>query len=452
MDRTLTEGPVMKSMLRFALPMILGNLLQQCYNVADTLIVGRFLGPDALAAVGSAFTLMTFLTSILLGLCMGSGTAFSIRFGQRDEKGLQEGMCASFVLIAAITALLNLLVFLGLDWLLLFLQVPAKVTGLMREYLLVIFCGIAATFLYNYFACLLRAVGESVPPLIFLAVSATLNIGLDLWFVLGLQRGVAGAAEATVISQYVSGIGLGLYTWFRRPGLRIKRFRLRLSRIREIAGFSLLTCVQQSVMNLGILLVQGLVNSFGTTVMAAFAAAVKIDAFAYTPAQDFGNAFSTFIAQNYGAGRQARIRAGVKGAVLASFVFCSAVSAAVWVLAKPLMMLFVSEGETAILAEGVRYLHIEGAFYCGIGCLSLLYGLYRAVGRPGMSVVLTVISLGTRVALAYMLSAVPAFGVTGIWWAVPIGWALADAVGLAYYCLRRGALLEGRGRLAVPAR
>src|SRR5699024_3543242 len=175
-------------------------------------------------------------------------------------------------------------------------------------------------------------------------------------------------------------------------------------------GFSFLTCVQQSVMNLGILMVQGLVNSFGPTVMAAFAAAVKIDAFAYTPAQDFGNAFSTFIAQNYGAGRQARIRAGVKGAVLASFVFCSAVSAAVWVLAKPLMMLFVSEGETAILAEGVQYLHIEGAFYCGIGCLSLLYGLYRAVGRPGMSVVLTVISLGTRVALAYVLSAVPAFG------------------------------------------
>ena len=163
--------------------------------------------------------------------------------------------------------------------------------------------------------------------------------------------------------------------------------------------------------------------------MAAFAAAVKIDAFAYTPAQDFGNAFSTFIAQNYGAGRQARIRAGVKGAVLASFVFCSAVSAAVWVLAKPLMMLFVSEGETAILAEGVRYLHIEGAFYCGIGCLSLLYGLYRAVGRPGMSVVLTVISLGTRVALAYLLSAIPAIGVVGIWWSIPIGWFLAHRLG-----------------------
>ena len=441
MDRTLTEGPVMKSMLRFALPMILGNLLQQCYNVADTLIVGRFLGPDALAAVGSAFTLMTFLTSILLGLCMGSGTAFSIRFGQRDEKGLQEGMCASFVLIAAITALLNLLVFLGLDWLLLFLQVPAKVTGLMREYLLVIFCGIAATFLYNYFACLLRAVGESVPPLIFLAVSATLNIGLDLWFVLGLQRGVAGAAEATVISQYVSGIGLGLYTWFRRPGLRIKRFRLRLSRIEEIAGFSLLTCVQQSVMNLGILLVQGLVNSFGTTVMAAFAAAVKIDAFAYMPVQDFGNAFSTFIAQNYGAKNEKRIRAGLRGAVLAALLFCLVISAAVWIFARPLMLLFVDSGETAILAEGVRYLRIEGAFYCGIGCLFLLYGLYRALGKPGMSVVLTVFSLGTRVGLSYLLSAIPGVGVTGIWWSVPIGWALADLVGIVYYKVHKKRLL-----------
>ena len=441
MDRTLTEGPVMKSMLRFALPMILGNLLQQCYNVADTLIVGRFLGPDALAAVGSAFTLMTFLTSILLGLCMGSGTAFSIRFGQRDEKGLQEGMCASFVLIAAITALLNLLVFLGLDWLLLFLQVPTKVTGLMREYLLVIFCGIAATFLYNYFACLLRAVGESVPPLIFLAVSAALNIGLDLWFVLGLQRGVAGAAEATVISQYVSGIGLGLYTWFRRPGLRIKCFRLRLSRIREIAGCSLLTCVQQSVMNLGILLVQGLVNSFGTTVMSAFAAAVKIDAFAYMPVQDFGNAFSTFIAQNYGAKNEKRIRAGLRGAVLAALLFCLVISAAVWIFARPLMLLFVDSGETAILAEGVRYLRIEGAFYCGIGCLFLLYGLYRALGKPGMSVVLTVFSLGTRVGLSYLLSAIPGVGVTGIWWSVPIGWALADLVGIVYYKVHKKRLL-----------
>ena len=208
----LTQGPVMKTMLRFAVPMILGNLLQQCYNVADTLIVGRFLGPDALAAVGSSFTLMTFLTSILLGLCMGSGAVFSIRFGQRDERGLKEAVFASFVLVAAVTAVLNALAFAGTNLIIRFLQVPAGVRGLMREYLVVIFCGIAATFLYNYFASLLRAVGNSVAPLAFLAVSAVLNIVLDLWFVLGLARGVAGAAEATVISQYVSGVGLAAYT------------------------------------------------------------------------------------------------------------------------------------------------------------------------------------------------------------------------------------------------
>lgn len=442
MDRDLTRGPVMRSMLLFALPMVLGNLLQQCYNIADTLIVGRFLGKNALAAVGSSFTLMTFLTSILLGLCMGSGALFSIRCGQRDEDGLRESLRASFVLIAGATLLLSIASFAALDLIRVFLRVPEEVWSPMRDYLAVIFTGIAATFLYNYFASFLRAVGNSVVPLIFLAVSAVLNIALDLWFVLGLKRGVTGAAEATVIAQYVSGGGIAVYAWLRYPQVKcLRSLRVRRGCVGEVASFSILTCVQQSVMNLGILMVQGLVNSFGATVMAAFAAAVKIDAFAYMPVQDFGNAFSTFIAQNYGAGQRERIRAGVRGAVIASVTFSVAVSALVCLFAYPLMGLFVEAGEAAIIAEGVRYLRIEGAFYCGIGCLFLLYGLYRALGRPGMSVVLTVISLGTRVALAYALSAIPALGVTGIWWSVPIGWALADATGFLYYFLRQNQLL-----------
>lgn len=442
MNGDLTQGPVMRSMLLFAVPMILGNLLQQCYNIADTLIVGQFLGKNALAAVGSSFTLMTFLTSILLGLCMGSGALFSIRFGQRDEAGLREAACASFVLIAFAALLLSGAAFAGLDVLRRFLRVPAEVWGLMREYLSVIFCGIIATFLYNYFASLLRALGNSVVPLVFLAVSAVLNIALDLWFVLGFERGVTGAAEATVIAQYISGIGIAVYAWFRCPQFRTGRCSIRWNCVREIAGFSILTCVQQSVMNLGILMVQGLVNSFGSTVMAAFAAAVKIDAFAYMPVQDFGNAFSTFIAQNYGAQKESRIRAGLKGAVGASMLFCAAVSALVCFFAHPLMVLFVGESETGIILEGVRYLRIEGMFYCGIGCLFLLYGLYRALGKPGMSVALTAISLGIRVTLAYALSAVPMIGVIGIWWSVPIGWAMADTVGILYYIFRKRHLLS----------
>ena len=437
----------MASMLKFAVPMILGNLLQQCYNVADTLIVGKFLGSNALAAVGSAFTLMTFLTSILLGLCMGSGAVFSIRFGRRDEQGLAESIRASFVLIGILTVLLNLISFACLDGIRIFLQVPDEVWGYMREYLAVIFRGITATFLYNYVASFLRAVGNSLVPLVFLAASSVLNILLGLWFVLQLGQGAAGAARATVISQYISGIGIVLYGMWRCPQLRaVRRFwNVRLECVREIAGFSILTCVQQSVMNLGILMVQGLVNSFGPVIMAAFAAAVKIDAFAYMPVQDFGNACSTFLAQNYGARQEERIRKGLKGAMITSMAFCIVVSAFVWVFARPLMALFVETSETEVIMEGVRYLRIEGVFYCGIGCLFLLYGLYRALGKPGMSVVLTVISLGTRVVLAYVLSAVPAFGVTGIWWSVPIGWFLADAVGLIYYGKKKEQLIGWTG-------
>ena len=449
MNKDLTKGPVVKSMLLFAIPMILGDLLQQCYNIADTLIVGQFLGKTALAAVGSSFTLMTFITSIILGLCMGSGALFSIRFGQRDEKGLKQDLCASFFFIAFISILLNIIAYICLDVLKLFLRVPHEVWGDMRCYLLYIFMGIIAIFLYNFFSAYLRSIGNSVIPLIFLAISSILNIILDLYFVLVLKMGVGGAALATVLSQYVSGIGIMFYTLLKYKEVLVifKVSYLKRERIKQIIFFSLLTCIQQSVMNLGILMVQGLVNSFGTVVMAAFAAAVKIDAFAYMPVQDFGNAFSTFIAQNYGAKEKERIQKGLKEAVRISSIFCIIISILVYIFAKPLMMIFVDAKETSIILEGVRYLRIEGAFYIGIGCLFLLYGLYRALGRPGMSVVLTVFSLGTRVALAYILSSIPTLGVTGIWWSVPIGWALADLVGLVYYKKNKHNLLSFGGVL-----
>lgn len=436
----------MRTILLFSLPMIAGNLLQQCYNIADTLIVGRFLGSGALAAVGSSYTLMTFLTSILLGLCMGSGAVFSIRYGEGDEERLKESMGASFVLILTAAVILNILVFALLDEILVLLQVPAEIYETMRDYLWVIFWGILATFLYNYFASLLRAVGNSVTPLLFLAVCALLNVVLDLWFVLGFGWGVTGAAAATVISQYVSGVGIAAYTWVKMPRFRIrgKDLKPRKGMIFEIAQFSFLTSLQQSVMNLGILMVQGLVNSFGTVIMAAFAAAVKIDSFAYMPVQDFGNAFSTFVAQNFGAKKEERIRRGIRCAAVMAIVFCLVISAAVFLFARPLMMIFVKPEETQILAAGVEYLRIEGAFYCGIGCLFLLYGFYRAVKKPGMSVVLTVISLGTRVALAYLLSSIEQIGVTGIWWSVPIGWALADLTGFVYYKVKKKTLLAVR--------
>ena len=441
MNRDLTQGPVTKSMLLFALPMILGNLLQQFYNVADTLIVGQFLGSTALAAVGSSYTLMTFLTSILLGMCMGSGAVFSIRFGEGDLPRLKNSLSLSFLLIGGFTVALNVAVFLLIDPMMALLQVPADVIPLMRSYLWVIFWGIGGTFLYNYFASLLRAVGNSATPLVFLGVSAVLNIVLDLVFVVAVPWGVAGAAFATSFSQWVSGVGLLVYTWKRMAHLRPSRQDVywKKDRVGEIARFSLLTCVQQSVMNFGILMIQGLVNSFGEIVMAAFAAAVKIESFAYMPAQDFSNAFSTFVAQNFGARQPERIRAGIRRSFALVLGFCAVVSAAVLLFASPLMRLFIPAADTEVIREGVYYLRCVAPFYFGIGFLFLFYALYRAVKKPAMSVVLTVVSLGTRVALAYLTAGT--LGVAGIWAAIPIGWVLADITGAVYYFRKRKALL-----------
>lgn len=431
----LTEGDITKNLLKFAFPLMIGNLLQQFYNVADTLIVGRYLGEKALAAVGSSYTLMVFLTSILLGLCMGNSAFLSIQFGRRDMERFKTGCVQSFVLIGAVTAALNVLVCLGIDGIIAFMRTPAEAAGYMKDYLRWIFLGLAATFLYNYFANCLRAVGNSVIPLIFLGLSALLNIALDFLLILTFHMGVEGAAIATVLSQYVSGMGIAGYYLLKCPELHIQKRHLHFDGgiIREIASLSILTCLQQSIMNFGILMVQGLVNSFGTVVMAAFAAAVKIDTFAYTPVQDFGNAFSTFVAQNYGADQPGRVREGLKKAVLSVLVFCLLISLGVCVFAKPLMGIFIDPSNREVIEVGAGYLRIEGAFYFFIGLLFLFYGYYRAVKRPGISVVLTVISLGTRVALAYLLSAIPQLGVKGIWVSIPIGWVLADTVGYIYY-------------------
>ena len=230
----------------------------------------------------------------------------------------------------------------------------------------------------------------------------------------------------------MSGIGITIYVLHSCKDLLPGKEELCFDRgiLGEIVNLSSLTCLQQSVMNFGILMVQGLVNSFGATVMAAFAAAVKIDTFAYLPVQDFGNAFSTFVAQNYGAGNQERIRKGTRVAFAMSIGFSVMISVLVCLFAGPLMKIFVSGKEVAVIAAGVKYLRIEGAFYLGIGCLFLLYGYYRAIKRAEMSVVLTVISLGLRVLLAYVLSVV--FGEVGIWVAIPIGWVMADVTGIVY--------------------
>ncbi len=360
MQQDLTQGSIRAGLIRFSLPLIAGNLLQQLYNVADTLIVGRFLGNVAFAAVGSAFSLMILLTSLVLGLCMGSGVVFS-QLGEGNMDKLKTAMTNAFCLIAALSLLLTALSYVLLDAFIVLLRVPPEAVPDITSYLRVIFAGIFFTFLYNFFAAALRSVGNSFASLLFLLLSTVVNIALDLLFVLVLRRGVAGAALATVIAQGLSAAGIALYFFFRLPELRPRRSNFRLDRplLSRIASVSVLTSVQQSIMNFGILLVQSLVNSFGVATMAAFAAGVKIDSFAYSPAQDFANGFATFVAQNTGAGKPERVKQGIREAALLSLSFCAVVSALVFLFARPLLTLFIDPGEREILAVGVHYLRVE---------------------------------------------------------------------------------------------
>ena len=430
----LTQGSIPKKLITFALPLMVGNLLQQFYNIADTIIVGKFLGEDALAAVGSAYTIMILITSIIIGLCMGSSVYFSMRFGQKDFDGIRQSFFISFVGILIVTVILNALAYILLNVLIKLMNIPLNIQSMFREYMLVVFAGIFATFLYNIFSNLLRSVGNSLVPLVFLAVSAVTNVGLDFLFVLHFKLGVVGAAAATVIAQYLSGLGIMLYYFIGGGNLRVNRKDMKWSNaiFKDISRLSAMTCIQQSIMNFGILMVQGLVNSFGTSVMAAFAAGVKIDTLAYSPVQDFGNAFSSFVAQNYGAEQDDRVKKGVKTAGVMVICFCAAISLLVCLLANPLMQVFVDAEKVEVISIGVKYLRIEGACYIGIGLLFMLYGYYRAINKPLMSIILTVISLGVRVALAYILVYFTTLGAVGIWMSIPIGWFLADLTGILY--------------------
>ena len=423
----LTKGNISKGLWAFAIPLMLGNVMQQFYNLADTWVVGRFIGNTALAAVGSSYTLMTFLTSIIMGLSLGSSTFISMAFGNKDNRTIRNGIVISSEITCGLTIILIIISYIFLDKIIKALNVPDNTFADMRTYLFYVFIGFFATYIYNDCSNLLRAVGNSVTPLIFLGVSVVLNIILDLYFVIGLGMGIMGAAVATVISQYVAGLGILTYYIIKYPEYRVRKedFRWSKSNFKNILSLSGYTCIQQSVMNLGILMVQGIVNGFGQNVMAAFAVAVKIDTIAYMPAQDFGNAFSVFVAQNYGANQKQRIKEGVKKAGISVVLFCLGISA--------LVFIFVSSKSAAVISTGVTYLRIEGAFYVGIGILFMLYGFYRAINKPLMSVILTIISLGTRVVLAYYLSKIPVIGVIGIWVAIPIGWFLSDLTGILGY-------------------
>lgn len=429
----MTKGKPSKLILYFAFPMILGNIFQQVYNLVDTIVVGKFIGSNALAAVGSSFAIIVFITSIIIGLSMGVSVLLSQFYGAKELEKMKETIITATIVIGFVTIILMIVSLMFIDNILALFNMPQQLIEDSKSYLIIILVGLLFTYVYNLGTALLRAIGDSKRALYFLIISSVINIFLDLIFVINLNLGVKGVALATIIAQGVSAILVVIYISKKVTFIKftIKDIKFKKESFLLVIRYSVLTSIQQSIMNLGILIVQGLVNSFGVVVMAAFAAAVKIDSFAYMPVQDFGNAFSTYVAQNKGANLEERIIDGIKSAGKVIIIFSIITTSLVLIFSKNLMLLFVNKGESEVIRIGVEYISIVAIFYFLIGFLFMFYGLFRGLGELKTSILLTIASLGTRVILAYILAETILME-KGIWFSVPIGWALADTIGIIF--------------------
>lgn len=431
----MTRGNPTKTLIAFTFPMLIGNIFQQLYNIVDSVVVGRFIGKDALAAVGSSFMLMNFFSFVIIGLCMGAAVVYSYYFGEQNYSNLRKTIFISFLAIGIFTIVLSIILIFTTGEMLKLINTPESIFADSEKYLKVIFSGLIFVYLYNGCSALLRSIGDSRTPLYFLILAAIINIVLDLLFVIVYDMGIFGVALATIIAQAISSILCLVYAFVKIPFIRLSREDLVLDKeiAKTVGKFSFLTSIQQSIMTFGMVCVQGIVNTFGANTIAAFTAAGKVDSIAYLPVQDFGNAFATYVAQNKGAKRNDRIIQGVKSAVMTITIFCIILSILIYTNAGNLMRIFVNANETDVIKLGIEYLRIISIFYILIGFLFMFYGFFRGIGELNVSLILTIISLGTRVLMAYILSSIPSIAQRGIWWSVPIGWALADSIGFVIY-------------------
>ena len=438
----MTQGRPLNVIFSFALPLLMGNLFNQLYNVVDTAIVGRALGADALAAVGSSYTLMTFLTSILLGLCMGSGAAISMQYGSGEQDRMRQSVFLSFVLIAGISLVLNVLVYLGLDGILWVLRVPEELRPLMKEYLLIIFLGITATFLYNYFANLLRAIGNSVMPLVFLLISSGLNVVLDLLFIARMGMGVQGAAVATVISQGVSVVLCILYIFLRVKILLPEKqhFRVGSHLYWELFSQSISMGLMSSIVSAGSVVLQYGINGLGTLVIAGHTAARKLFSFTTMPVMAMASACSTFVSQNCGANQPERVRKGMKEIALYSVVVAVLAIFLMQLGAEWMVRLISGSSESVVLENGARYLLWNAPFYSVLGVLLATRYALQSLGQKVLPLFSSVIELVGKV--VFVLFFIPKFAYNAVILCEPIIWCFMAAYLVAVY--RRDAFVYPR--------
>ena len=420
----MTRGNTTRILIKFAIPLLLGNLFQQLYNTTDAIIVGRYIGKNALAAVGVANPIMSVAIFFIFGICIGTSVLMAQLFGAGKYDELKKEVSTSLIAGIIFTIALSIVCILLSRWMLIITGTPEEILDDADIFLKIIFGGLIFSFLYNFYSSSLRAIGDSNTPLIFLIISCVLNAVLCIVFVAGFKLGVAGSAIATVIAQGISSLLCVAYVYTRIPLLSLKKDELVVEKdlLKLSLQYSWVTALQQTCIYIGKLMVQGVVNPFGTNAIAAYNSVTRIDSFVMAGGESLSASVATYSAQNKGAGKTDRIMEGFKKSAAIMAVYSIIIGLAIYFKAEGIMKLFVSADEKEVISIGIGYLKAISFFYMLSNINNVFQGLFRGIGKLRITFFATFIQIIIRVALSYILA--PHFGIASVCYAIAAGWVV----------------------------
>lgn len=422
MTGNMTEGNIKKHLFNFSVPLILGNLFQLTYNAADSIIVGKFAGEAALAAVGTSNPIMNIILFFIIGICLGASVLMSEFYGAGEKIKLKREISTAIIAGSIFTIIIAILGFIFAPFILKLIRTPVEITAMAVSYLRIIFLGLIFTFFYNVFAAALKSVGDSKTPIYFLIISSIINVCLDLLFVAVMKLSVRGAGLATIIAEAVSCILCIIYIYKKYPLIRIGRKELIFDKtlIGKTVSYSWATAMQQTVLQIGKVLIQGAVNPLGVDSIAAFNAVNRVDDFAFMPQQSIAQALTVFLAQNRGAGKKDRIKKGFREAMLLELGYFILLFMVVFFGARAVMGLFVNDLTSNVVSMGTAYLRLMAVFYVMPAVTNGIQGYFRGMGNMKVTFYSTSVQMLFRVLLVYLL--IPVVGFTGISFACAGGW------------------------------
>lgn len=422
MELDMKHGNPTPIIVSFAIPIIFGNIFQQLYNTVDSVIVGKFRGEAALAAIGVANPIMSIAIFLIFGICIGISVLLAQFYGAEKYTEFQEEVSTSLISGFIFTIILSIICYFISKPILILTKTPPEIVDMSTRYLKIISGGLIFSFLYNFYSSALRSMGDSKTPFLFLVVSSVINIILDFIFVGIIGTGVEGAAVATVISQGISSILCIIYVYKTNYLLNLNKKQLTFKKnlLNKTLQYSWTSALQQTFLYVGRLLVQSVVNPFGISTVAAYNAAMRVEALAFTPMDGISSATSTFSAQNMGAGRLDRIRDGFKHSLLLNIIYGIFTAVFFIFLAEPVMSLFVDAQELSVIQIGGEYLKVMSVFYIICSCMYVLQGFFRGIGKLKVTIFATGSQIVIRVIIANLLA--PSIGIDGVCYATAVGW------------------------------